>query len=246
MRRAFSPIEILIVAAIMVIILLIGAHLSLSSREGAALPGLESDENRVATSGISISTPTSSAATATEPTSIDTSTWKSFINSYGWGIKQPPDWGVGSLGDSNPEDANSAIFQSPYTCWGAGERCGTFQVTVTPERSASLSTTSPEDYLLEYNAPPARDMRLTTGSSVVDGQPAYEITYLVPGMDSEPSGVVIDEIAVSYENNMYDITYYEESRDNSMSDSPSDWKLAPIFRTMLSSFIFTTSTESWY
>jgi hypothetical protein len=174
-------------------------------------------------------------------TEIDTTEWKTLKNKFGWSIKYPPTWEASGQHNVIAEDFVAPIIQGPKGCYKNKAECGSIQVDVPSAMTDIYKNVSPSQYELEKfkNAP--FQILKNQNESLVNGNPAFEVTYLISNDGQFPNGRYVKEIAIKHKEDIYVISYDAGSNDSSgrgITGLPEDWQLAPVFGKMLSTLKF--------
>lgn len=173
---------------------------------------------------------------------LDSSAWKTLRNKHGWTIKSPPDWKVFSPSAPptpvEPEYGIGVVFQGPDGCFDSGLRCG-FLTVFFDSKNFEDPLMTPKKFLLESSSFVGGNRKLLAQKKVkIAGIDGYEITYLQTNLYGHPNGQVEKRIALLHDDRMFTIYYYEDYSDRLIIKSTDDWKLVPVFDTMLSTFRF--------
>jgi hypothetical protein len=153
--------------------------------------------------------------------------WQELKNKWGWTIRFPKDWEVWAVGEDTPETGDNVWIQGPKGCFEAGERCGFIEVQLLPE-----------DYWLRYR----KANSASQAELQVDGFPAYKNIGLAKNVGGWPQGEPVETIVVNHKDEVLSILYSEDAKDRAAIRSASDWKLAPVFNKVLSTFSFIPAT----
>ena len=172
--------------------------------------------------------------TTHEPSEV--ANWKTLVSKHGWSIKYPTTWEASGLDNNTAEEDWGPIIQGPQNCFGKGLRCGLIQISAfaLPSTEASLSA---KQFLLEHQmrADPQREL-LTQRDVLIAGRVGYEISYRQRNAGGYANGAILREIAVKYQDKMYDISVAEDFKDRTVIRSTNDWQLVPLFEQILSTF----------
>jgi hypothetical protein len=188
-----------------------------------------------AVSAISSQVHAGNASQAAKPADQTIATWRELKNSYGWSIRFPRNWTANAIGDEEPATYESPDFAGPNDCYKQGLPCAGFQIDAMPWQQDDISRQTPKEYLGGGSDPDF----IRQGPICLDGHVGYQVFYLAKNIGGWSHPEPVREIAVKHNGKMLTIIYSENAKDNEAIRSPQDWKLAPVFEQILSTFRFT-------
>lgn len=186
----------------------------------------------------------------TKKDSVDSSNWKKLSNRYGWSLRYPNSWEAHGHEDEAARSDVEPYIQGPQGCYEQSQECGYLSVgiwfgSVSPNaKTQSLSDLNAKEFLLatEFPVPPDPNRAmLEAGDLTVDGVPGYYIVFRQKNFEAYPNGIIMKRVEIKYHGKFYGIAYYEAGKNKafiSQINSPSEWRLNPIFEQIVSSIKF--------
>lgn len=164
---------------------------------------------------------------------VDTSAWKLYQNTaYGYELKYPANWEIGTTFGANPATFSAPSFSLP-NCSTEGGICPNFSVGNVHEITAGETVKS------DINFGP-NDRMIAEKSMKISGEDASFVEYYQAnyGHPDGQMGLVRQEMKVIHSGTLYRIYIDEKNPDMSKIKTSADWQYEKTFEAILASFKF--------